>query len=103
MLRNTSLSLNLSPTDTRWLPATLETLWEQSMQTLRSELAQAAVALPPLLTRQQAAAFAHVTTRTISRWLEEGRLKASKTHPDAGRGRTLILKSSLLALLGGEQ
>jgi excisionase family DNA binding protein len=70
--------------------------------TLKSELAQAAVDLPTLLTRQQAADFAHVTTRTISRWLEDGRLRAAKTHPDGGRGRTLILKASLLALLGGE-
>lgn len=70
--------------------------------TLQSDLAQAAVALPPLLTRRQAADFACVTTRTVSRWLETGRLRAAKTHPDSGRGRTLILKSSLLALLGGE-
>jgi hypothetical protein len=69
---------------------------------LKSGLVQAAVELPPLVTRQQAADFAHVTLRTVSRWLEESRLQAAKTHPDAGRGRTLILKSSLLALLGGE-
>jgi excisionase family DNA binding protein len=75
---------------------------EQLMHSLKSELAQAAVGLPPLLTRQQAANFAHVTLRTISRWLEEGRLSAARTHPDEGRGRTLILKSSLLALLGGD-
>lgn len=68
---------------------------------LKAELAQALAALPQLLTRQQCADAAHVTTRTISRWLEEGRLQAAKTHPDAGRGRTLILKSSLLAMLGG--
>jgi len=69
---------------------------------LKSELAQAALALPPLVTRQLAADFAHVTIRTISRWLELGRLKAAKTHPDAGRGRTLVLKQSLLDLLAGE-
>lgn len=69
---------------------------------LQAGLAQAAMDLPPLLTRRQAADFAHVTLRTISRWLEDGRLRAARTHPDAGRGRTLILKTSLLALLGGE-
>ncbi len=69
---------------------------------LQSELAQAAEDLPPLITRKQAADFAHVNTRTVSRWLEAGRLRACKTHPDERRGRTLILKSSLLELLGGE-
>lgn len=71
-------------------------------RSLAADLAQAALALPPLVTRHQAAEFAHVTLRTISRWLEDGRLQAARTHPDAGRGRTLIIKSSLLALLGGE-
>lgn len=69
---------------------------------LKSELAEAALALPPLLTRQQAGEFAHVTVRTVSRWLEAGYIRAARTHPDAGRGRTLILKSSLLAFLGGD-
>jgi hypothetical protein len=69
---------------------------------LLTDLTHAAAELPPLLTRHQAAVFAHVTLRTISRWLEDGRLKAARTHPDAGRGRTLIIKSSLLALLSGQ-
>lgn len=69
---------------------------------IQTELARALVAEPPLLTRQQCANLAQVTARTISRWIEEGRLRVARTRPDAGRGRTLILKSSLLALLGGE-
>lgn len=68
---------------------------------LDTELASAAQSLPPLLTRAQAADFAHVTVRSISRWIELGRLKVARTHPEAGRGRTLVLKTSLLALLAG--
>lgn len=86
-----------------FLKMALRNTWELAMSNdLLTDLTRAAAALPPLLTRNQAAEFAHVTLRTISRWLEDGRITAAKTHPGAGRGRTLILKSSLLAMLAGE-
>ncbi|MCC7508622.1 MAG: helix-turn-helix domain-containing protein [Planctomycetes bacterium] len=69
---------------------------------LIASLAQELIAEPPLLPVSRAAELAGVTKRNIHRWIADGRLKAAKTHPDAGRGRTLILKSSLLALLGGD-
>ncbi|MCC6574605.1 MAG: helix-turn-helix domain-containing protein [Planctomycetes bacterium] len=72
-----------------------------SVATLCADLAQAAVALPPLLTRKQAADFAQVDRRTLSRWIASGRLRAAKSHPSK-QGRVLVCKAALLALLAGE-
>lgn len=69
---------------------------------LLASLARELAAEPPLLPLSRAAELAGVSKRNVHRWIADGRLKAAKTHPDARRGRTLILKSSLLALLGGD-
>lgn len=69
---------------------------------LRPEIERALESLPPLLTRAQCADAARVCLRTVGRWIAEDRLRATSTHPHERRGRTLILKSSLLDLLAGD-
>jgi acyl CoA:acetate/3-ketoacid CoA transferase alpha subunit len=69
--------------------------------TLAADLAAAAADLPSLLTRQQAATFAQVDVRTVSRWIASGRLQAAKSHPGK-TGRVLVAKNALLRLLSGE-
>lgn len=61
---------------------------------------QAAADLPAMLTRKEAQCLARVSGRTISRWIDSGRLQATKTSP--GRcGRVLIPKAALVRLLSG--
>lgn len=72
------------------------------MQNLNTQLAMDLAGEPALLPVSRAAEIANVSRRNIFRWIALGRLKAARTHPDAKRGRTLVLKSSLITLLGGE-
>lgn len=67
---------------------------------LTLELTTAAAELPPLLTCEQAAKFAHVCKRSIRRWIRAGRLKAGKTHPGRN-GKIVVPKTALVALLSG--
>ena len=57
--------------------------------------------LPTVLTQREAAEFARVTTRTIATWIAAGKLKGSKLG-DARQAKVLVLKKSLLHLLGIE-
>lgn len=69
----------------------------------RDPVARSAVAgLAPLVTLEDAAAFFHVTTRTVRRWIRAGKLSACRTAP-TGSGRVLIARADVerfLAELG---
>jgi len=52
---------------------------------------------PPLLRVQEAAALLRVSKWTIYRWIEEGRLRASKI----GRGSLRIFRASVNGLIEG--
>lgn len=54
---------------------------------------------PPLLRVQEAAALLRVSKWTIYRWIEEGRLRATKI----GRGSLRIFRSSLNGLIEGQR
>ena len=54
---------------------------------------------PPLLRVQEAAALLRVSKWTIYRWIEEGRLHASKI----GRGSLRIFRASLNGLIEGQR
>lgn len=54
--------------------------------------------LPSLLTRQEAARYLRVTTRTVARWIASKRLSAIKTHPGRA-GRVLIPREALADML----
>ncbi|MCS6293705.1 MAG: helix-turn-helix domain-containing protein [Nitrospira sp.] len=54
---------------------------------------------PPLLRVQEAAALLRVSKWTIYRWIEEGRLRASKI----GRGSLRIFRASLNGLIDGQR
>lgn len=69
---------------------------------ITSRLSQDLAGEPALLPIPRVEEITDANRRTIFRWIAAGRLLAVKTHPDAKRGRTLVLKSSLIALLGGE-
>lgn len=71
------------------------------MHTVQSALARELAHEPPTIPVGRVAELAGVSKRNVFRWIEQGRLKSCKTHPDAKRGRTLVLKSSLIELLGG--
>ncbi|TKB81609.1 MAG: helix-turn-helix domain-containing protein [Nitrospira sp.] len=53
---------------------------------------------PPLLRVQEAAALLRVSKWTIYRWIEEGRLRATKI----GRGSLRIFRASLNGLIEGQ-
>lgn len=52
-----------------------------------------------LLTIREAANLLRLTTRTIRRWIAEGRLNARRTHPGRG-GRLLLDRAEVLAAVG---
>lgn len=52
-----------------------------------------------LLTIREAANLLRLTTRTIRRWIAEGRLNARRTHPGRG-GRILLDRAEVLAAVG---
>ncbi|NOS77511.1 MAG: helix-turn-helix domain-containing protein [Nitrospira sp.] len=54
---------------------------------------------PPLLRVQEAAALLRVSKWTIYRWIEEGRLRATKI----GRGSLRIFRASLNGLIEGQR
>jgi excisionase family DNA binding protein len=54
---------------------------------------------PPLLRVQEAAALLRVSKWTIYRWIEEGRLRATKI----GRGSLRIFRASLNGLIDGKR
>ena len=54
---------------------------------------------PPLLRVQEAAALLRVSKWTIYRWIEEGRLRATKI----GRGSLRIFRASLNGLVEGRR
>ena len=54
---------------------------------------------PPLLRVQEAAALLRVSKWTIYRWIEEGRLRATKI----GRGSLRIFRVSLNGLIEGQR
>lgn len=60
----------------------------------------AAESLPALMTRRMIAEYLHVAERSVSRWIQEGRLPARRT-THAGSGRVLVRREDVLALIGG--
>ena len=52
-----------------------------------------------LLTAAEAAELLRLSTRTIRRWIAEGRLTAFRSHPGNG-GRLLLRRADLLAAVG---
>ena len=58
--------------------------------------------LPPLLLVGEAARTARVSPRTISRWIEDGLLRATKALRGKGSSKVLIPREALLAFLGLE-
>lgn len=54
---------------------------------------------PPLLRVQEAAALLRVSKWTIYRWIDEGRLRATKI----GRGSLRIFRASLNGLIEGQR
>lgn len=54
---------------------------------------------PPLLRVQEAAALLRVSKWTVYRWIEEGRLRASKI----GRGSLRIFRASVNGLIDGQR
>jgi excisionase family DNA binding protein len=55
--------------------------------------------LPPTLSVRQTAELAHVTDRTVRRWLHFGLIRSSRTQ-HAGSGRVLLLRDDVLRFLG---
>jgi excisionase family DNA binding protein len=53
----------------------------------------------PFLTPSEAAELLRLTTRTIRRWVSQGRLIAWRTHPGRG-GRLLLRRADVLAAVG---
>ena len=54
---------------------------------------------PLLLTCAEAAELLRLSTRTIRRWVDEGRLTAFRSHPGIG-GRLLLRRADVLAAVG---
>ena len=52
-----------------------------------------------LITPEESAGLVRVSTRTIRRWIEQGRVQAVRTHPHRG-GRLLLRRSDVLAVVG---
>ena len=57
--------------------------------------------LPPLLTLREAAQLLRVSTKTISRWIAEGRLRSGRS-AHGGSGRVLIARTEVQRFLGDE-
>ena len=51
------------------------------------------------MTLAEVAEFLRMSRRTVRRWVDEGRLKACRTHPGRG-GRILIDRRDALAVVG---
>lgn len=54
---------------------------------------------PLFLTTRQCCEIAHVTARTIARWIEDGRFESIRP-VSTGSGRRLVDRASFLAFLG---
>lgn len=72
---------------------------EDREKRLRLLLTLAPSQLPHFVTQEFAARYCGVHTRTVARWLKDGRLTATRTEK-SGSGRVLIPSAGLRRLLG---
>lgn len=54
--------------------------------------------LPPLVSANRTAKFFHVSVRTVSRWIRQGRINSLRTS-ESGSGRVLIPRLEIARLL----